>query len=341
MRRCLSILLSFVILAFDGAAVFGIYLLTGYLQFTKDTSTTTEFALTMVNYIPGIGLTIIGALVDLAFDFCVELEKWDFMSTKITQHLWRKYIAQLFTLGIVYFLIFNFTLLEKTPLEVFGVQDFDFGLNLTCPVTNATLYEGPLSNSTLINYTSYSNCKEDSAAINLFSNLMVDFVMRKITPLIILLIRYIYFRKIKGKKKFKSKYDVIDTSITIVTFDLQMLIMFPIFPYIIGIAPILLFLEFKYEFYNLTVFKDIPEELSLQNKLSHFLVTIYNYSLLGVIGVFVLAYVSYYTRHPFLLCHDLSDSQHVYKYGETNCGPFKSMVATKEVTVKFIENLPV
>jgi len=70
---------------------------------------------------------------------------------------------------------------------------------------------------------------------------------------------------IKKESKFKDAYDISESVIDQLIFNLQIYIIIPFFPYMTIIAPILLVVQFKFEYHKLKHLKGKPEKLSLRN----------------------------------------------------------------------------
>lgn len=339
-RRVLSLFLSLLLLIFDAGLVTGLYLLQGYLFYINDNSSSDGLLYYLAIGIPPIGILVINFIIPLLLELCVNFEKWDFNSTKTVQLMWRVYISKIFTMGIVYVLVILFTILGKTTSNVFSTNSFDFGLTLTCS-SSATVVNNTstLSGFTLQAYTGYANCKQDSAAANLFTNLLVDFVSRKIIPPLILLFRYLYYRKTMHKKKFKAHYDTTDSVTDNLLFNIQIYMLVPYFPYILWLSPILLYIDFKFEYINVKYYFEKPEKLSLQEKTGFFIMTLFAFTMIGVVGVFIIYFVSSITNTGFMKCYQNSVNQ-IYEYYDTSlsCGPFSNNEAPKQTLYDTIQN---
>jgi hypothetical protein len=323
-------------LTFNAVLVAAVYTLAAYIQYhVVDQSPWINF---LISLIPAISLIIIDVITSQLLEHCVELERWDYISTKNMQLMWRMYIAKIFTVLIVYVLVVYFSFFGKTVKDLFGIALFDFQMNLSCTgdisKLNLVEYSNISKDATLINYNKYNNCKEDVAAAVIFINLLVDFVSRKIIPFIINFSRWIWFVKYKGRTEYHRPYKVIDTACDTLVFYIQMFSLIPIFPYIIVIAPIVITADFKFEIYHLSKLRTKPKELSLQDKMAYFMVTIFSFTMLGFNLLFLL-YFSYGTGNAnFLNCFDNME----YTFGPQQCGPFKNEETLKSVTLEYIAN---
>jgi hypothetical protein len=180
-RRSFSIFLSVIILLIDASIIAGAYILTGYLQ-SLDTNKFSTSALDfIISLIPAIVISIMNGLIPLIMEMLVKFEKWDYNSTYLNQLMWRNYIAKLFTLMIVYFLVVYFVIFRSNTTDLIPGLNLDFNMDLSCPgnytnKTNDTISDG----AQLVSFTSYSNCDEDVAVVILIINLLSEFSSRKI-----------------------------------------------------------------------------------------------------------------------------------------------------------------
>jgi hypothetical protein len=313
-----------------------LYLVSGYLTYNDDDKNSTSYKDILVGMIPSVGLVILDVIVKTLFDLCIKIEKWDFESTKLAQRMWRSYLAKLFTFSVVLYLLCQFAILEAKPEDVFGHSNFDFQIALSCPSTSAIYNEGITYD--LLDYTNYNNCKEDYAANNLFVNLMTEFASNKITPFVILLVRYIYYKKIKkSEENYKPSFAVIDQATEVLVFNIKLYTLFPLFPFILLIAPILLFIQFKFTLFKLKRLTDKPKEMSLQDELAPFLMTVFSISMLGVIGILILYYVFPINRNNYLMCYKGMDDNLYYNYGSSSCGPYGDNITFKDSFVEVLQ----
>jgi hypothetical protein len=328
----LSLFISLIILVINATLVAGVYALSAYLQFQVGDNSVTTTAL--ISLIPAVGLIIIDVITSALLEFCVELEKWDFISAKNIQLMWRMYIAKIFTVLTVYLLVIYFTFFDKSIKDLIGIDLLDFQMNLVCQsdTSKLVLVNNAPPGATLNPYSKYNNCKEDLAASVILINLIVDFISRKSIPFIVNFFRWAWYVKVKGGTEYKRHYKVIDTACDTLIFYAQMFSLIPIFPFIIILAPVIITADFKFEIYHLAKLRTSPLELSLQDKMAYFMVTIFSFTMLSVNLLFVL-YFSYGAGNAnYLNCYDNLE----YTFGPQQCGPFKNDETLKSVMLGYI-----
>lgn len=281
----------------------------------------------MIDLIPAVGLLFVDVISSFLLEKCVKIERWDFNSTKNIQLMWRNYIAKIFTMLVVYLLIINMTIFNQDASALFGITNFDFKMTLNCnydysidPIFVED-YKTVPSTETLIEYSVYNNCKEDLAVTIILTNLLVDFLSRKIFPLIEFLGRWIWYKKIRKREYFKGEYKVVDTACDLLIFYIQIFSLIPLFPYILIFAPILIYIDFKYELFKLMKLETKPSHgLSLQDKIGYFMITIFSFNMLIINALFLL-YFNYGTgtvSTNYLKCYKSG----IFTYGAENCGPY-------------------
>ena len=212
-----------------------------------------------------------------------------------------------------------------------SVKNFDFGFYLSCSynkvmISNETEYSSTiLANPqiTMRSYNNYANCKEDEASTIFLLNLLIDWISRKIVPLVVLLLRYIVCRGCRSKKIFKSPYDDINSVSSHLLFNIQIYLLVPFFPFILLISPILLLIDFKYEVFMLKYYYEKPEKMTLQEKSGYFVMTLFTFAMIGIIIAFVLFFVNPVSHHNYMQCYQDSAGV-VYEYYNStfNCGPY-------------------
>jgi hypothetical protein len=333
-----SFFLSLLILTLSAILVTAIYTLAAYIQ--NNVVEQSAWINFLISLIPAVGLILIDALTSYLLEQCVELERWDFISTKNIQLMWRMYIAKIFTVLIVYILVIYLSFFGKTVEDIFGITLFDFQMNLTCgngdmsKLTQLSDFTKVSYNSNLISYNKYNNCKEDVAAGVILINLLVDFASRKIIPFIVNFSRWLWIVQYKGGKDYFRPYKVIDTACDTLVFYIQMFSLIPIFPFIILLAPVVIFADFKFEIFHLSKLRSKPKELSLQDKMAYFMVTIFSFTMLAVNLMFLL-YFSYGAGNAnYLNCYD----NETYVFGPQQCGPFAGLETLKIVVLDYIAN---
>jgi hypothetical protein len=337
-RRLLSLILSMIILIIDAGLVAGVYFLQAYLVYRDDDKKSTSSTDILAMFIPSLGILVINAVIPRLLNFCIMLEKWDFNSTIIVQSIWRNYMAKLFTQGVVYSLIVMFLVLEKTPYEVFGLKYLEFDLTLGCSNTYTLVEEDNkniLSGLTKRSFSNYANCKEDEAASTFLNNLLTDFFLRKILPPVMLALRYAYFIKFKKNKTFKLPYDNINSVANLLMFNIQIYLLIPFFPFILLISPILLYIDFKYEVFSLKYYFEKPEKLTMQKKSGYFIMTLFTFTMIGIILCFILLFTNSIGHGNYMECY-VDENGKIYQYYDTTklCGPFRDGERPKDTLYK-------
>ena len=94
--------------------------------------------------------------------------------------------------------------------------------------------------------------------------MIVDFIVRKLIDI------FLYFialckRKPEMGENFKPPYDVSDSAPDSLIFIVQIYFLIPFFPYITVLAPILLYLDFKFELFKLKHLKSKAVKSSLRD----------------------------------------------------------------------------
>jgi hypothetical protein len=322
LRRTLSLFFSLIILIVDAGLVFGLYFAQAYLKFRDEDKTTNSFLDYIAMIIPSVGLLVINAIIPILLELCVIFEKWDFNSSYIVQLIWRVYISKVFTQGVSYTLLIMFLVLEKKPADVFGFSGLDFDLSLSCS-SNYTLTTNP-TGLTKRSYINYANCKEDQVSSIFLTNLFIDFILRKILPPVMLLFRYLICKKWKKQPNYKQSFNNINSVTNFLLFNLQIYLLIPYFPFILIISPFLVFIDFKYEVFSLKYFYDRPDKMTMRDKSGYFIMTLFTFTILGIIIVFILFFIYPLSHESYMECFTDSAGK-VYQYynPKTLCGPYE------------------
>lgn len=343
-RRTIGIILSIIVLIIGGVLVFIFYLFQGYIKSQIGTSDSLSAIDIVIQLLPGIGLSFINSIFPIFFNLIVKIEKWDFNYTILSQLVWRNFFFKAFTTGIVYFLIIYYGVLANVP-NFLGSTDFDFELTPSCPsnnyvnvtVTNTTTASGVSFPTELVSFTGYSNCVEDHVGLQLITNISVDFVLRIVSPFGILLFRYLYYKKYKGKTNYKKKYDLTDLSTDMLIFSMQLLLIFVFFPFISFLSPLLLLIIFKFEVYHLRKLNMKPERMTLINKSEHFIITIYTF-LLIVMLIFMVYYFKLALPYKNYMNCFSDGSTYQLSYSLKSCGPYSANEPYENIIIETINN---
>jgi hypothetical protein len=330
--------LTLLVLVTNAIGVAGLYALSAYISYILKPS---GFTSNLLKMIPSVGLLIIDLFSTSLLEKCVEIEKWDFNSTKDIQLMWRNYIAKIFTMLVVYLLIINMTIFEKSAAQLFGITNFDFQMTLNCNYDSSinpifiSDYKTISTSETLINYSNYNNCREDLAISIILTNLLVDFVSSKVIPIFIFFVRWVWIKKIRKRENFKIHYKVVDTACELLIFYIQIFSLIPLFPYILIFAPILIYTDFKFELFRLQKLENKPSHgLSLQDKIGYFMITIFSFNMLILDALFLL-YFNYGTSFEstgYLKCYQSGK----YTYGAETCGPYTGYETMKSYLLEVL-----
>lgn len=341
-KRSISILFSIIVLIIGGGLIISLYLLQGYIIANQTGSNTinssSKFLDMIKSVLPALGLSIVNFIVPLILEKLVKYEKWDYNSTYISQLFWRSYIAKMFSLSVIYFLVFYIGIFNPPSIDSNSNSKFDFKMNHSCPSTNYIYKNNQVSfPSTLVDFNNYANCDEDHLGSELFIVIMVDWCVRKISPFLMYGFKYMFYKKRKNIDKFKSKYDLSNKSTSQVAFAIQMHMIFLFFPYMSMIAPLLLFLDFKFESFSIRKLHEKPEKMTLQEKTGLVILSLFNITMLGVICFFIYFFGVEFDRKTYLNCLNNKNEYNIY-YSNRSCGPFTGKESQSKVIIDSIIN---
>lgn len=346
LRRAAGIFLSLIVLLIGGILVFSFYILQGYLNAKLDGVSGNSFLKFIALISPGIGISIINAFLPILFDLIIQIEKWDFNSSLINQLIWRNFAFKMFTHAIVYFIVIYFGILEKSASTIFGTSvTFDFEMKPACP-SSAYIYvstdpkvsgSGVNFPAELIHFSKYANCPEDHIAMTLLINLILDWIIRKISPIVIYFVRKLFFQSYKKKKTFKSNYDLIQKASHLLVFSIQCYLIFFFFPFIAVISPFLLLADFKYEVFSIKNLFLKPEKNSLVDESEFFLISMYNGTIICLLFVLILYFKLAVPHINFFNCFN-SGGNLTSSYSGRGCGPYPDSENYESVILDFVNS---
>lgn len=186
-------------------------------------------------YIGAIVLTIVNYIVPKCLGWITECEKWDFAIDQLKQEIWRNYCSQM--LNFFIFVLINLELLLSDPLF-----RSDYIIDLSEQNENSIQYD----------------CAEDYVGIAVFKLFLVELVQRYVYYF-----GWILYYRIKAKlqklNNWRKEFETTDEVVWLIYFQAIMWISFIYYPYLAVIAPIVLYLHFKFIFYRLRNWKISPQ----------------------------------------------------------------------------------
>jgi hypothetical protein len=207
-------------------------------------------------YIGAIVLTVVNYIVPKILGWITECEKWDFAVDQLRQEIWRNYLAQMLNFAI--FILVHIELVIQEPL-VRSETIIDFNEQNK----KETLYD----------------CREDYVGISVARLLMVELIQRYLYYF-----GWIIYYRIKarcqGLNNWRKEFETSDEVVWLIYFQSIIWISFIYYPYVAALAPIVLYLHFKFIFYRLRRWKIPPQMVT--NK-----VTSGNYIMLFLIVTFI------------------------------------------------------
>jgi hypothetical protein len=170
------------------------------------------------------------------------------------------------------------------------------------------------------------NCREDQAGVNLVLMVISEAIMCKVIPLVLVCMNKLKAR-IKKQPWVKAEIKVAQQIINIIYFQALVWATFPFFPYVAFLAPILLFLDFKFQKMRLIKFQSKPAQMTQASDIVIFIMRIYNLSL-----ALAVVYIAYFLVEPL----------HHLTYDDTKlCGPFPNETEGKNAVTDFLDDTPV
>ena len=128
----------------------------------------------------------------------------------------------------------------------------------------------------------------------------MDFVQGKVLEWLTFLSYFVFRYKIMKNENYKNPYDISESVIDQLLFNLQIYVLIPFFPYMTVLAPLFLIVQFKFEFHKLKHLRSKPEKLSLRNDTGFFIMTMFNISIVIILGFLVVFYISEIPHSTFM-----------------------------------------
>ena len=251
----------------------------------------------IANYSAGIILTIVNYIVPKFLGWITECEKWDFAIDQLKHEIWRNYFAQMLN-----FAIFVFVQLELVLNNPF--------------IKNQTLIDFNQVNQNRIVY----DCREDYAGLAFLKLFIVELTQR-----------YIYYfgwiiyykmkAKCQGLNNWRKEFETTDEVVWLIYFQSVIWVALIFYPFLAAIAPLVLYLHFKFIFYRLRNWKISPHMVT--NK-----VTTGNYMMIFLNVTFIASAFLFALFLMWKIPHSNWASN-----SSTLCGPFVDKTkASKPVT---------
>lgn len=294
--RIFSYFLSIIWLIIYGGVIYGAYIIRGVLK-SKDPMKTTYEPIDMIyDVLPSILIIIANFFFPWVFKQFSKMEKWDYQKTLTNQMAVRYFLCRVWGLAAIYFVNIYFNILGNSLLNKFidskanttTINESTFGcpgyFNITSQITDP--------NATLISQTSYSNCKEDDVIINLLMVVILEFVIRKFSDLIGFLLLYMCSSKRKLGLIYKYPFNPRISAVDFFIFNIQLYAIICHFPFIVAITPIILFLEFKFDFYKLKTLRSKPIKFNIQSENGFLIMFLFIFTVFLIIVFNTVFYIS-------------------------------------------------
>jgi hypothetical protein len=224
------------------------------------------------------------------------LESWDTTSFILTVQIIRIYVAKV--LNIVLYALLN--------LELATGSNWFLSSDGRIPFQESNF-----------------NCREDQAGLNLITLVITETITGKLIPLGFVILNMIV-AKVKKLPSWKKEIKVAQQVINIIYFQGLLWICVPFFPYVILLAPILLFLDFKFQSWRLGSLQTKPLEQTQSYDILILIMRLFNVTVLMILGYFGY-FLTVEMRHG--------------TYGSGNlCGPFPSKTSANSVIINDIED---
>lgn len=186
-------------------------------------------------YIGAIVLTIVNYIVPKCLGWITECEKWDFAVDQLKQEIWRNYCSQMLN-----FFIFVFIHLELLLSDPIFRSDY--------------IIDVSEQNKDSVQY----DCAEDFVGLAIFKLFIVELIQRYVYYF-----GWIIYYRVKAKcqrlNNWRKEFETTDEVVWLIYFQAIMWISFIYYPYLAIIAPIVLYLHFKFIFYRLRNWKISPQ----------------------------------------------------------------------------------
>lgn len=233
-RRTTTQIINAVILLFGWG---GIITLSLYDKQIEDSLKTTSLQ-KISSFVPSIALSVINSVVPIVSKKITEFEAWDFQDDLVKQQVWRIYLAKIMNLAI--FVIINSemaageTWFWNYPLLEFNSED---------------------------DVDAKFDCKEDFFASNIFKQVLTEFILK------IVVTTAVAFAKkalavVRRKPQWKAEYELSQEIVWLLYFQAIVWVAQLTFPFCAIIAPLMLYILFKYCAFALRRLSDRPKRSS-------------------------------------------------------------------------------
>jgi hypothetical protein len=239
-------------------------------------------------------------MIVIANYFCAELitllvylEKWDYQSTVHTQISIRYYIIRVWGLFVLYFINIFFNMYGgQIPLSFadmpFDITTFGCGTGyISNPAETSSLDLAPM------NRAYYSNCVEDDIIINLLLVAFAEFFIYKLFTLIGFVFIWCCNSSKRNKKMYyKLPFNTEMEAANVFVLNIQLYVLTAFFPYVTALIFLMLLIEFKFEFFKLTVLKGKPKSFKMKYESGTVLMRLFLATIILITVIQVLFYVS-------------------------------------------------
>lgn len=236
----------------------------------------------ILGFIPKLGVSIVNAMFPALTITITALENWDDPSFIVKLQIIRMYIAKM--LNVILFATLNLALATNRVLFNVGEE---------------------------ISYDSSYKCREDQAGINLLLLVVSETIMCKLIPLVMVLVNYI-ITKTKKETNWRKEIKVSQQLINLIYFQALVWVAIPYFPYVSVLAPIFMFLDFKFQHWRLNRLQIKPLQQTQASDLVIFIMRVYNITLLlaiAYLAYFLTAELSHLTYDTTELCGAFLDKE--------------------------------
>lgn len=251
----------------------------------------TAFSLFM-RFLPKFGISIVNAMFPALTSKITAVESWDTSSFIITVQIVRIYVAKV--LNIVLYALLN--------LELATGSAWFFSSEGRIPFQSSNF-----------------NCREDQVGLNLAILVITEAITSKLIPLGFVFLYWSY-AKCNKQTTWKKEIKVAQQVINVIYFQGLLWITFPYFPYIIVLAPVFLFTDFKFQSWRLNKLQVKPLEQTQSYDVLILIMRLFNMTVL-----MILVYFGYFLTVK---------SVHGTYATNSNCGPFESKTSANEVIIE-------
>lgn len=289
-----------------GSTIFFLILSTGWVVIILLAITEKDIAASFENssaglalfmkFLPKFGISIVNALFPALTLKITALESWDTPSFIIKIQIIRLYLAKV--LNIILYALLNLEL--ATSNSWFGSS------------------EGRIP----FESTSFK-CREDQAGLNLVILVITEFIISKIIPLLMALL-YWSLSKCQKASVWKKEIKVSQQVINLIYFQSLLWITFPYFPYVMILAPIFLYIDFKYQNWKLNKLQSKPLDQTQSFEVMILIMRLFNVTL-----IIVLAYFGYFLTVG--ITHGTYNT-------DQNCGAFLNLVPANTAVIDYMKS---